>query len=577
MKGSRISLILITLLLTLSFINANGNSEEEAKRLKARYYYMEGSVAAAGNNMEEAYEYFKKAYETDPGFTDAAFTYGSQRLFMRSDTLQSEKELMRSLKMLQDYVDRNPADLYAAQMYGYVSNALDTVEETVRVYERSYELMPRETRILPYLADAYMRLMKGKEAVSTLEKYEKVEGKSKDVSLKKITILLAMNDTLAALDEARALIESNPRDPYSRILKGNLYEIVGDMDSVLNAYKEAEALAPENGSVKMSLANYYRAVGDSVMLDNMVYEALLSEEFELDEKLGILGEYLQKLLEESGDKTRGDHLFTVLRTQYPHEPEVLDMAARYAGAKGNMEEAVESVRYAIDMDPTNEQYWLMLLSFDLTQNKYEAAIKDYKESLEHIEPSYRLKNLYAAAASMLDDPLKTEKILYELLSETDQGLNPETSTPESLKEVRARLDYEGLEWVSNLYTMLGDLLYKEGETDRSFKEYENSLYFLADNPLALNNFAYFLSEKGRDLEKAKKMSRRSLDLTDNNPTYLDTYAWILYKLGEYREAWEYMKLALELAGEDADENEDYKIHSEAIKAALGPDAELIDP
>lgn len=535
---------------------------------KARYYFMQGSIEASQNNMPQAYEYFKKAYDLDSAYLDAAFTYGGQRLFIQTDTLQSQNELKRSLRMMQDYVDSNPKDVYAAQMYGYITTALDTLEESVRVYEATYALMPKETQLLPQLADAYMRLAKNKEAINALERYESIEGKSKDVSLKKISFLLASKDTLGAVKEVNLLIDSNPRDPFSRILKGNLYEVIGDMDSVLQAYKEAEKLAPENGTVKMSLAQYYREVGDSVMLDNMIYEALLSEEFELEDKLGILGDYLQKLLDESGDRQRGDHLFSVLQEQYPHEPDVLDMAARYAGAKGDFAGAAESISYALDMDPTNEKYWLMLLSYEMTQNKYPEAVKAYERAKEHIEPSLQLKNLFAAAASMLENVAETENIMTELLKETDQRLVSNGTSKDDLNQIRSSLDYDGLTWISNLYCMLGDLHYKSGEAEKGFEEYETSLYFLPDNALTLNNFAYFLSEENKDLEKAKKMSRRSLDLVENNATYLDTYAWILYKMGEYQEAMDYMKLALELAAQSGDDNEEYKIHYEAIQKAL---------
>lgn len=556
----KIYFVIIGLLSTVSWLFA----DTLANREKARYYFLQGSLEASSQNMDRAYEYFKKAYETDPAYYDAAFTYGNQRLFVRNDSLQTEPELLKSMRMMQGYVDKNPKDIYATQMYGYVTTALDTLEESIRVYETTYSLMPEETQLLQLLAETYMRSFQGEKALESIEKYEQIEGKSKETSLKKITFLLALKDTLGATDEVEKLVNVNPRDPYSRILKGNLYEVIGDMDSVVKAYKEAETLAPDNGAVKMSLANYYRMVGDSVMLDNMIYEALLSEEFELGDKLGILGDYLQKLLDEEGDKTRGDHLFSVLQSQYPHEPDVLEMAARYTGAKGDYQGAAEAIGYAIDMDPTNEKYWLMLLSYQLTDGRYKDAVESYMKAKDHFEPSLQLKNLYAASASMLEDAAKAEKIIADLLAETDPDLMTETGR----EKVRKSLDYDGLVWVSQLYCMLGDLYYKAHQPEKAFEEYELSLYFLNDNALTLNNYAYFLSEEDKDLEKAKTMSRRSLDLTENNPTYLDTYAWILYKLGDYHEAMEYIKLALDLAGEMGDENEEYQTHLKAIQEAI---------
>ena len=558
----KICIILGFILAAITFIPGNAYNTRD----KARYYFTQGALEAAGNNMVSAYEYFKKAYETDPSFTDAAFTYGGQRMFVPNDTLQTIGELKNSLALMQSYVDAYPNDIYATQMYGYVATRLDTVNEAIRVYERLYGEMPRETQVLLNLADAYMIAKQGKNAVATIEKYEKIEGKNPQTSLKKISYLLADGDTVGAVVEVNELIESNPRDPYSRLLKGNLYELKGDSDSVVAAYKEAELLAPESGTVKMSLANHYREVGDSVMLDNMMYEALLSEDFDVEDKVGILGDYLQKLLEAKGEKSRGDYLFKVLLEQYPHEPSVLDMSARYSAAKGDFREAASTIGYAIDLDATNEKYRLMLLSYLLADSRYDDIVQAYEDARKHIVPTLGMKNLYAGAAAQMEDSQKGKEILRSLIEDVDSSLKDDNK--EAIESLRKNLDYDGLVWVSTLYCMLGDMDYKGGNPEDGFKAYEISLRFFADNALTLNNFAYFLSEEGRDLDKAKTMSRRSLDLSENNPTYLDTYAWILYKLGEYEEALDYQKLAIELAEAAGDDNEEFQVHMEAIEKAL---------
>jgi Flp pilus assembly protein TadD len=64
--------------------------------------------------------------------------------------------------------------------------------------------------------------------------------------------------------------------------------------------------------------------------------------------------------------------------------------------------------------------------------------------------------------------------------------------------------------------------------------------------MVLNNYAYFLSVEGRDFERALIMSTRANQLSENNSTYLDTHAWILYKLGKYEEARNVQRKALML-------------------------------
>ena len=56
--------------------------------------------------------------------------------------------------------------------------------------------------------------------------------------------------------------------------------------------------------------------------------------------------------------------------------------------------------------------------------------------------------------------------------------------------------------------------------------------------------AAYLSLRKFNLEKAQKMSYKCNELEPNNGTYQDTYAWILYQLGDYREAKKWLEKAL---------------------------------
>ena len=42
------------------------------------------------------------------------------------------------------------------------------------------------------------------------------------------------------------------------------------------------------------------------------------------------------------------------------------------------------------------------------------------------------------------------------------------------------------------------------------------------------------------------MTEKAIRLSPNNPTYLDTYAWVLYQLGRYEEARTPMRQAVSL-------------------------------
>jgi len=65
----------------------------------------------------------------------------------------------------------------------------------------------------------------------------------------------------------------------------------------------------------------------------------------------------------------------------------------------------------------------------------------------------------------------------------------------------------------------------------------------SDNPYVLNNYAYYLSLRNENLDKAEKLSKRANELRPNDRSYLDTYGWILFQQKKYPEAEEYLRKA----------------------------------
>ena len=119
---------------------------------------------------------------------------------------------------------------------------------------------------------------------------------------------------------------------------------------------------------------------------------------------------------------------------------------------------------------------------------------------------------------------------------------------------------------SSLWGAIGDVEHQRNEMKRCFKAYDKALRYHADNAMVLNNYAYFLSEDGKSLERALTMISRALALSQNNSTYLDTMAWVLYKLGRYDEAKKYMQQALSL---DRHRSAELALHYGDILHALG--------
>ena len=64
----------------------------------------------------------------------------------------------------------------------------------------------------------------------------------------------------------------------------------------------------------------------------------------------------------------------------------------------------------------------------------------------------------------------------------------------------------------------------------------------------LNNYSYYLSLRGDNLERAEELSARCNELEPDQANYQDTYAWILYKQGKFLQARDWLEKAVENGG-----------------------------
>jgi Tfp pilus assembly protein PilF len=90
--------------------------------------------------------------------------------------------------------------------------------------------------------------------------------------------------------------------------------------------------------------------------------------------------------------------------------------------------------------------------------------------------------------------------------------------------------------IVQVLVMNADLFYRRKEFLKSFETFKEAMKIRPDDAMILNNYAYYLAEQGRELKEAEKMAKYVIEKEKGNTTYLDTYAWVLYKRGRYKDA-----------------------------------------
>lgn len=554
-----------------------GEADATQRRAKARHFYMLGVEANASDRNAEASEYYRRAYEIDPAYPEAQMMHGMYRVMAPVDTLMSDEEMLRSLKMVGEYVHRYPGDQTAVDYYVALANAMDTIPEVIRVYERLDSIRPGNSGTYLRLAQAYRDAGKIDSVISMLNRYQRVEGMSPHITMQKTAFRLLLADTLGAIEEVKDLIESNPRKAEYHVIAAKAYELLGDTANMVQSLHTAEALDGQASVVKRSLAEYYLSVGDTVQYDRKIYEALLGEDLELQAKLGIMATYLQRIIDNASDTRRGDELFATLREQYPLEPELLYLAARYEAAKRNLTEARELMGYVTDLDGSNPEYWQSLIMYDISDDAPQQGVADYRKAASKLEErsgtlmligatAYAQAGMHRDAIAVYDTIVKLE---HPSISIYDTSLD---------RNMLRTLSYEQLMRIAAAFQMAGDEYQNIDSLAQTYRCYDISLRIDPDNALVLNNYAYFIIEKdpsqpdADQIEKARTMVERAVELEPQNPTYLDTYAWLLYKEGDYEKAAEEMRKAIDLAHSQGDESAEYYHHMGDILYFAGDNA-----
>lgn len=564
----RISTTALIFALLAGVVMAIGKPAGDGKaRRLARHYYLSGVRQDAEGHSAEAAELFRKAYESDSTYAEAALQYGIRRLGMPYGDLNDSIERAESRRIARKFATAYPGDIFPNVLYSNVLGKVNEPREAVDIMEGLLQYNPGNSDILEALSTMYLDIDEVGKAIEALDKRAAIEGEDESYFIRKATIKLFTQDTIGTLQETDKLIAKYPDNPECVAFKARIQSYLG-MDSVAEVtYRLADSMAAPGagGSIKVQMADFYQHKGDSINYDKKTYEALMADDLEFEMKQEILAYYLQSIVDDKGDWSRGDELFTVLLKQYPHRPELLSLAARYSGAKKDYKKAIEEVDYALDLDRTNPTYWEQAMTYAVMLEDYDKILDYYNRALQSIDsPSLSFYELAGIGALSTDHPQKALEMYSDALDKLFPGQQPGEKT--DFDRLPSDAGNETLQYLAMLNQSIGDVYYKMGDKPRAFVSYDNSMLLNSNAPLTLNNYAYFLVEDGKDLtpevlEKADEMSGKALILEPDNPTYLDTRAWVLFRKGEYKEAKEMELKALELSKENAEAKEMAEFYS----------------
>lgn len=490
--------------------------DDQARQRKAAYIYIQSLDAFLDSDYDLYGELLNRAYCLDPDDPELSARLGEWLVNTQSD---DSTAVRRGFAMMLDSYYRRPSDYYEALQLLQLTQAHRRWDDNLRIARTLHEIYPEKSNVTFQTATSYlMRALTGdttyyRPAVALLDSLEMKLGKSSRLSELKINAFAARRDTSSIIRELTALQHSAPADPYTALTVGKIYNSISRPDSALRYFNRACELDSANGMAILTRAQFLRQQGDSLTFDREVFRALKSRDLELSDKLQLIGGYVGMLYSDSTQYQRIDNLFDVLLDVNPGEYDVHRLYAAYLAQIGKFERAADQLDYALALDGSDSRDWMLLLQLLInSDNKEKAAVAAEKAASRF--PDYY--PLLRVRAYLLSDGRDAEII--RLIDGFDSSTldNPED--------------------ISDLYAMKGDAYYKIGNRDSAFIAYHEALKVNPMNYGALNNVAYHYAECDTLLDQAEAYIIKVVSREPDNPTSLDTYAWVLYKQGRYADA-----------------------------------------
>ena len=447
------------------------------------YYYL-AYYYVNMKQRETAMNYFKKAAELEPGNDTYQETLANAYI--------SQRQYKEGTRVLQSLYDRNP-------------DREDVLGMLIQLYEQQGDY---------------------DNAIKMLTHMETIEGKSERLSYAKSNLYTQKGDKKSAIAEMKNLSDQYPNDNNYRCLYANTLYVNGQKKKAVDIYHNILGEEPDNRNAQLALLAYYSDQKDSVKVDEYIERVLTNKKATTEDRVGIMRQVITDSEQAGGDSTKVLQLFRRMAAMPQTDVDVAILCAAYMNMKKMPNDSIRQVlERVIEIVPDHAAARLQLVSYAWQaedRDRVIALCKDARQYNPDEMAFYYYQGIAYYQKHQLDDALDAFQ----------NGIS--VITTESNPEI-----------VSDFYAVMGDIYHQKGMEREAFAAYDSCLVWKEDNIGCLNNYAYYLSVKGERLNDAEQMSLQTIKAEPNNPTYLDTYAWILFRLGRYEEAKTYIDRTME--------------------------------
>jgi tetratricopeptide (TPR) repeat protein len=315
------------------------------------------------------------------------------------------------------------------------------------------------------------------------------------------------------MDDGRRWIATLPEEPESYFSFAQLLITHNQFEEGKKILLQMGEKFPSNPSSHLMLADIYINERKEDKAEDEMIKAFSSPDLPIGAKIDIVSGYLIRMDSEE-EKKKAIALCDLILKVHPTDARSYIIRGDILNRAGEKRGAREMFLKAKSLDKNNFGLWEQTVLIDLTLNEIDSLIIHTSEA-KILFPNTPSFPFYNGLGNMM-------KKQYP-------------NAIEALEQAR-RISLDNNEMQFEIFSQLGDAYYNVKEMEKSWQAFDEALRLDSNSSHVLNNYSYFLSLEKVMLGKAAKMSGKLVRLFPGDQTFLDTYGWVLFQMGNYPEA-----------------------------------------
>ena len=512
---------------------------QQATALSYDTFFLEAMVQRQKSNHDAAFDLLRHCIRINPKSAEAYYFLAQYYQLLKNDSVAQQCYLKAA------ELEPDNSTFLETVAQSYISQK--EYHKAITAVEQLYNQDKSREELLEMLYELYQQTDDNEKAIEVLNRIEAAEGKSERLSYAKSEIYTKMGMAQAAISEMEALARQYPNDLNYKGMYADMLLRNDREQQALRLYNEILAEEPDNTRAQVSLRSYFKVQGETEKADSISERILMNPNTTTEQRVLLMRQMVADNERADGDSTQILALFHKMLAQPQQNADIATLCAAYMDLKKMPQDSIRAMlQTVLSIAPDNAAARLQLVSFAWDRKDHDEVISLCQDARQYNPEEMAFYYYQGMAYYQQDDRDKA-------LGAFQNGIG--VITPESNPAI-----------VSDFYAVMGDLLHQKGLAREAFEAYDSCLQWKDDNIMCMNNYAYYLSELGQQLDKAEAMSYKTIKAEPKNATYLDTYAWILFMQQRYSEARIYIDQALQ---NDADSSAVITEHAGDIYACSG--------